>query len=134
MKTQYEFYGRHLMLNFSGCEMDLNNLEQIRADMVEAINLVGATILSHMEHQFDPAGVSVVLMLSESHASVHTYPEYRACFLDIFTCGNMRVERFGEILEQLWQPKWVTKHLQERLDPALVLQRPDPALVALSRR
>jgi S-adenosylmethionine decarboxylase len=126
METNYEFYGRHLMLNFSGCEADMNDVLQIRADMIEAVNLVGANILSCMEHKFQPSGVSVLLLLSESHASIHTYPEYNACFLDIFTCGHMRVERFGDILEQLWQPKWVSKHLEERHDPALV--------AALSRR
>jgi S-adenosylmethionine decarboxylase len=116
---QFDFYGRHLLLNFSGCEADLNDLERIRHDMIDAVNAIGATILSHMEHQFDPMGVTVVLMLSESHASVHTYPEHRACFLDVFTCGEtIIVEPFGELLEERWKPRYVTKQKQERLDPS----------------
>jgi S-adenosylmethionine decarboxylase len=115
---QFDFYGRHLLLNFSGCEADLNDLERIRQDMIDAVNHIGATILSHMEHQFDPMGVSVVLMLSESHASVHTYPEHKACFLDVFTCGHtIFVEPFGDLLEERWKPRWSSKQMYERLDP-----------------
>lgn len=133
MDKHFDFYGRHLLLNFSGCEADLDNLEQIKCDMFRAVNSVGATILAHLEHKFDPHGVSVVLMLSESHASVHTYPEYNACFLDIFTCGDqIRVEPFGEILEKLWRPRWVNKQLHERFDP--IIQKPSHLPIAINQR
>ncbi len=120
MEKCFDFYGRHLLLNFSGCQADLDNLEQIERDMFKAVNSVGATIVAHLAHKFEPCGVSVVMMLSESHASVHTYPEHQACFLDIFTCGDqIRVEPFGEILQQLWRPKWVSQQLHERCDPVI---------------
>ncbi|MBE9030251.1 adenosylmethionine decarboxylase [filamentous cyanobacterium LEGE 11480] len=126
---QFDFYGRHLLLNFSGCEADLNDLERIRQDMMDAVNHIGATILSHMEHQFDPMGVSVVLMLSESHASVHTYPEHKACFLDVFTCGHtIDVKPFGELLEERWQPRWASTQMYERLDPTSLKLPAIPAL------
>jgi S-adenosylmethionine decarboxylase len=119
-QQQFDFYGRHLFLNFSGCEADLNNLECIRQDMIDAVNIIGATILSQMEHQFNPLGVTVIFMLSESHASVHTYPEHQACFLDIFTCGEtIIVEPFGALLEERWKPRYITKQKQERLDQPL---------------
>jgi S-adenosylmethionine decarboxylase len=133
MDKCFDFYGRHLLLNFSGCQADLDNLEQIKCDMFRAVNAVGATILAHVAHKFEPCGVSVVLMLSESHASVHTYPEYNACFLDIFTCGDqIRVEPFGEVLEKLWQPKWVSKQLHERFDP--VIAAPSQLPLAINQR
>jgi S-adenosylmethionine decarboxylase len=126
---QFDFYGRHLLLNFSGCEADLNDLEQIRQDMIDGVNHIGATILSHMEHQFDPMGVSVVLMLSESHASVHTYPEHRACFLDVFTCGHtIDVRPFGDLLEERWKPRWASKQMYERLDPTSLKLPAIPAM------
>ncbi len=126
---QFDFYGRHLLLNFSGCEADLNDLERIRQDMIDAVNHIGATILSHMEHQFDPIGVSVVLMLSESHASVHTYPEQKACFLDVFTCGHtISVAPFGQLLEERWKPRWSSKQMYERLDPTSLQLPAIPAL------
>lgn len=133
MDKLFDFYGRHLLLNFSGCEADLDNLDLIKRDMSRAVNLVGATILADLAHKFDPCGVSVIFMLSESHASVHTYPEYNACFLDIFTCGDqIRVEPFGEILEQLWRPKSVSKQLHERFDP--VIQTPSRLPLAINQR
>lgn len=115
---QYDFYGRHLLLNFSGCEADLNDVETIRQDMIDAVNAVGATILSHLEHKFTPEGLSIIFLLSESHASIHTYPEHNACFLDIFTCGDtIFVEPFGELLEERWRPRWVSRQMHERHDP-----------------
>jgi S-adenosylmethionine decarboxylase len=128
---QFDFYGRHLLLNFSGCEADLDDLERIRQDMTDATNAIGATILARLEHKFEPVGVSVVLMLSESHASVHTYPEHRACFLDVFTCGDqIFVDRFGDILEERWKPRWMAKHLHERYDP---IQMKVPVIAPLSK-
>jgi S-adenosylmethionine decarboxylase len=115
---QFEFYGRHLLLNFSGCTVDLNDVESIRRDMSRAVEVIGATILSITEHKFDPEGMSLVMLLAESHASIHTYPEHKACFLDVFTCGStIRVEPFGEILAELWKPTHVSKKMHERFDP-----------------
>lgn len=132
MDKRFDFYGRHLLLNFSGCEADLDDLDTIERDMFAAVNAVGATILSHLAHKFDPLGVSVILMLSESHASVHSYPEYNSCFLDIFTCGDLRVEPFGELLEQMWRPKWVSKQLHERFDP--IIKTPSQFPLAIDKR
>ena len=132
MDKRFDFYGRHLLLNFSGCEADLDNLDAIERDMIAAVNAVGATILAHLAHKFDPCGVSVILMLSESHASIHSYPEYNSCFLDIFTCGDLRVEPFGELLEQLWRPKRVSKQLQERFDP--VIRTPSQVPLILNKQ
>jgi S-adenosylmethionine decarboxylase len=118
LDQQFEFYGRHLLLNFSGCTADLNDVESIRRDMSRAVEVIGATILSVTEHKFDPEGMSLVMLLAESHASVHTYPEHKACFLDVFTCGStIRVEPFGEVLADLWKPTHVSKKMHERFDP-----------------
>lgn len=115
MPSSTEFYGRHLLINFTGCQADLDDLAGVRADMVRAVGAVGATIVAELAHKFDPQGVSVILMLAESHASVHTYPEYRSCFLDIFTCGRqLDVEQFGRALAELWRPERVDTQLVER--------------------
>jgi len=116
--NQFEFYGRHLLLNFRGCRIDLNDVERIQRDMTEAVTEVGATVLSCISHKFTPQGVSLVLLLSESHASIHTYPEEKACFIDLFTCGRrIRVEPFGEIMAAKWQPESVSSEMRERADP-----------------
>jgi S-adenosylmethionine decarboxylase proenzyme len=116
---KFEFYGRHLLLDFRGCRVDLNDVERLKQDMIAAVTSVGATVLNCVWHKFEPNGVSLVLLLAESHASVHTYPEERACFIDLFTCGRrIRVEPFAEIMADCWQPETVARELRERCDPA----------------
>jgi S-adenosylmethionine decarboxylase len=113
--TDFSFCGKHLLLSFSGCKVDLDDLNAIRRDMTTAIDAVGASIIGETESRFSPHGVSMVFLLSESHASIHTYPEYNACFLDIFTCGRtFRIEAFGEMLQRLWRPDRVSIELKER--------------------
>jgi S-adenosylmethionine decarboxylase len=114
----FEFYGRHLLLNFRGCQVDLNDVERLRTDLTHAVTSVGATVLSCIWHKFEPQGVSLVLLLSESHASIHTYPEEKACFIDLFTCGRrIQVNPFGELMAQLWQPEWVSSEMRDREGP-----------------
>ncbi|TGK10312.1 adenosylmethionine decarboxylase [Leptospira fluminis] len=111
----FEFYGRHLMTDFVGCQIDLDDAERISRDMEEAIQSIGATILNKVEHRFDPHGVTILFLLSESHASIHTYPEYGSCFLDIFTCGKtIDVIPFGTYLQKLWKPERVINRYEER--------------------
>src|SRR5215471_5836488 len=113
--TGFKFCGQHLMLSFVGCKVDLDDLTAIKRDMTAAIQAVGASILCEAESRFSPHGVSVVFLLSESHASIHTYPEHDACFLDIFTCGQtLRIEEFGKTLQKLWQPEQFSIELKDR--------------------
>ena len=53
-----------------------------------AVTEAGATLCEVISHRFTPQGVTVLAMLAESHASVHTYPELGAVFVDVFTCGD----------------------------------------------
>jgi S-adenosylmethionine decarboxylase len=113
--TDFSFSGKHLMLSFLGCKVDLDDMTAIRNDMLKAIKAVGASIIGEAESKFSPHGVSIVFLLAESHASIHTYPEHDACFLDIFTCGRtLRIEAFSETLERLWRPERVSIELKER--------------------
>jgi S-adenosylmethionine decarboxylase len=113
--TDFRFIGKHLMLSFQGCKVDLDDAVALKRDMTTAIEAVGASIIGEAESRFNPHGVSIVFLLSESHASIHTYPEHKACFLDIFTCGRtMRIEAFSETLRRLWQPDRVSVELKDR--------------------
>jgi S-adenosylmethionine decarboxylase len=104
----HDFTGRHLLLAYEGCEADLNDLPAIEAALREAAAATGATVRGATSTTFIPQGLSIVLVLSESHASIHTSPEFRAAFLDIFTCGTRcRVERFDEVLRERLRPAQV---------------------------
>jgi S-adenosylmethionine decarboxylase len=81
-------YGKHLLLTLRGCDRDLLDDEQFLRNLVErAARESGATILTVVSHKFVPVGVTVVALLAESHASLHTYPESGYLFWDCFTCG-----------------------------------------------
>lgn len=104
----HAFSGDHLIATYYDCDDHaLNNLEVLKQVMQDAVKATGATILDAISHQFVPQGFSMVILVSESHASIHTYPEYHSCFVDIFTCGQCNVKCFDLILQKYLKPKKV---------------------------
>ena len=81
--------GSHLIVELSGGDYrqlnDKAGLEALAHSMAEA---AGAKTIKVFSHDFEPEGVSVLLMLEESHISIHTYPEWGYAAIDIFTCGK----------------------------------------------
>lgn len=72
-----------------GCDRALlDDRAQIGAFMLEAARVAGATILSSQFHTFAPQGVSGVVIISESHLAIHTWPELGYAAVDLFTCGD----------------------------------------------
>lgn len=69
--------------------MLLDDLAALEALAVHAATTGGAHVLGSVTHRFDPQGVSVLLLLAESHLSVHTWPEAGAAYVDVFTCGEV---------------------------------------------
>lgn len=85
----HEAEGLHLLLTLSGCSAELLNNEQFLRDLTEqAAKATRATVLRVVSQKFSPQGVTVLAMLAESHASLHTYPESGVVFWDCFTCGD----------------------------------------------
>jgi S-adenosylmethionine decarboxylase len=72
-----------------GIDADLLNDEALLRDILtSALDQAGATVLDVTSKRFEPQGVTVLALLSESHASLHTYPEIGSVFVDVFTCGH----------------------------------------------
>ena len=92
--------GKHLLLELKDCDKEvLNDLSFIRDTLLSAASEAGATVLGESFHQFSPQGVSGVVVIAESHLSIHTWPEYGYAAADIFTCGNsVQLEKAAEIL------------------------------------
>jgi S-adenosylmethionine decarboxylase len=83
------YLGNHLLVELYNCNTSLiNNVVKIEELLLEAVKISGATALNSTFHKFLPHGVSGVVVISESHFSIHTWPEYGYCALDIFTCGS----------------------------------------------
>jgi S-adenosylmethionine decarboxylase len=81
--------GRHLLLELFDCDPDaINSLETVKGALIEAAKRAQATIVDVVFHEFNPFGISGVVVIAESHLSIHTWPEYRYAAVDIFSCGE----------------------------------------------
>jgi S-adenosylmethionine decarboxylase len=81
--------GRHLLLELKNFNREvLNDLDYIRDCLCETAEQIGATVVNHAFHQFNPHGVSGVVVIAESHLCIHTWPEHGYAAVDIFTCGD----------------------------------------------
>ena len=92
--------GRHLLVELHECERGaLNDLDFIREVMVKAAVDCGAVVLGESFHRFSPQGVSGVVVIAESHISIHTWPEFGYAAVDVFTCGtSVKPEIAAEVL------------------------------------
>lgn len=99
--------GRHLLLELNDCNYSLlNNIDLIRETLIAAANASGATILDESFHRFSPQGISGVVIIAESHLSIHTWPEYGYAGADIFTCGTtVQPEKAAEIIIERLHPE-----------------------------
>ncbi|MCP3804180.1 adenosylmethionine decarboxylase [Allokutzneria sp. A3M-2-11 16] len=83
------FTGQHVLAEFAGIDASLLDDELfLRRTLEHVLDQAGATVCDVSSKQFEPQGVTVLALLSESHASIHTYPEIGALFVDVFTCGD----------------------------------------------
>ncbi len=89
MELEYSTFGRHVAVDTWGVEFELlNNAQFLETQLVEAAEACGATVMSVQSKQFEPQGATVLVMLSESHLSIHTYPERGFAAIDCYTCGE----------------------------------------------
>jgi len=82
--------GQHLILELIGCPAALlDDPQHVELTMTQAVEASGATMIRPFFHQFAPQGVSGVVIISESHFTIHTWPEYGYAAIDVFTCGDV---------------------------------------------
>jgi S-adenosylmethionine decarboxylase len=93
-----ETIGHHYIAEASGCDPNvIGKVESVEQILVRAAEVAGVQVWSISFHRFSPNGVSGVVVISESHLSVHTWPEYGYAAVDIFTCGgNAKPEKAVE--------------------------------------
>ncbi|MHB1042898.1 MAG: adenosylmethionine decarboxylase [Eubacteriales bacterium] len=81
--------GRHVLAEICGCEFNiLNDIKKVEEIMVNAALEAGAEVRECVFHKFSPQGVSGVVVVSESHLAIHTWPELGYAAVDVFTCGE----------------------------------------------
>jgi len=99
--------GRHLLVEYHGCDdRVLDDEEAIRAAMRRAAEAAGATVVGEVFHRFTPQGVSGVVVIEESHLSIHTWPECGYAAVDFYTCGDCVPERAHTLLAEALAATW----------------------------
>ena len=116
--------GLHLLCKFEECECDINKLvdfKNVKEDILDIVDYkstlkaVASKFFSFNEKDDDQFGWTGVVLLAESHISIHTYPELKALYADVFTCnytGNNDEEArliFRE-LQKLFQSKKISNY------------------------
>lgn len=129
--ASYPPKGVHMMADVWGLPRSLlDDIGSLKARMESAVRGVGATLLKLEAAQFSPCGVTVVAVLAESHATIHTYPDEGVLMADAFTCGdidpepliNALIEGTGatrQVLRRTSRGEGKPTHIEERLSQGI---------------
>ena len=89
MDKKHKTIGEHYIVEASGCNPEvIGSVDKVQDILVKAAELAKVQVWAISVHRFPPHGVSGVVVISESHLSVHTWPEEGYAALDIYTCGE----------------------------------------------
>jgi S-adenosylmethionine decarboxylase len=81
--------GTHIIVELSECDPQiLSDVDTVTNILVKAAKEANAEVLQTAFHRFNPQGVSGVVVIAESHLSIHTWPGYGYAAMDIYTCGD----------------------------------------------
>ena len=104
--------GRHVLVELHGCNgRRLDSVSCVVEALQAAARRIEATVVSQASHRYTPQGVTAILLIAESHLSVHTWPEEGYAAVDLYTCGQLdprpAVEEIRKRLEaercELWE-------------------------------
>lgn len=106
--------GKHYLLNLYGCSFVLlNDVEYLTKLLESAAVSSGATLVQTIFKKFEPQGVTVLCLLSESHISIHTWPEEGKAAVDVYTCGDCNPKVGCDmIIEQLYSSNHTLSYIE----------------------
>ena len=90
--------------DLSGCDaLEVLTSDEIADLFMAALHRAGATIVEAVSHAFPKTGLTCVLILRESHAVLHTWPETGTINIDIFSCTTrlQSVQAINELGQSL---------------------------------
>lgn len=100
---------KHYILDLRGCTYGMTDANTAQSIFVDSCKRHGATVLHYAFHRFPNDAYTGVVLLSESHASVHTWPEKGYAAIDIFTCGDVNIAEIVEDIIDYYDPKEVNR-------------------------
>ncbi len=89
VQTGHSPVGVHVLINLYDifdAEL-LTSLSRGKLALFEIADALKLNVVNNIGHQFMPGGYTFTLVLAESHLTIHTYPEYNSCYIDIFCCS-----------------------------------------------
>lgn len=115
MKKSY--LGQHILADFYGCEAInfLKEVSTVKKHLEMAAIVCESTIVDSHFRQFEPYGVSGVVIIAESHIAIHTWPEYGYASIDFFSCNiDVDINKAIDYLKSVFKPKLVDAFNQIR--------------------
>jgi S-adenosylmethionine decarboxylase len=108
--------GLHILADLYGVDFDkLDHVEDIKELLEGAVKYADLSKLSSHFHQFHPHGATGVILLEESHISIHTWPEHGYAAIDVYTCGGReKTFKAMEYIIKKLKPKRVDEKVAER--------------------
>jgi len=108
--------GAHVIVNLYDCDISkLEYVKEIKEILDSIVGEAKLTRLGEAYHQFKPTGATGVVLLSESHLSIHTWPEYNAAAVDIFCCSGLEdAEKAFSVLIEKFKPCRFRKKIVKR--------------------
>jgi S-adenosylmethionine decarboxylase len=88
MYSNTQYSGKHLIIDIKNIKNEdiINDIDKLKTVMDHICEKYNFNILQKIEHQFDPQGISIIYLLSESHMTIHTFPEKKYIAFDLYTC------------------------------------------------
>lgn len=114
----FDTVGAHVLADFWGCQFEkLDDAELLMNSLRQAALSAKMTILGEESYKFSPQGFTGLLLLSESHISIHTYPERGYAAIDVYTCGGGMTQKAIDFLKEVLEPAQVHEMQVRRGQP-----------------
>ncbi|MFC1670830.1 adenosylmethionine decarboxylase [Spirochaetota bacterium] len=112
-----ETLGKHYIAEFYGCNRtSIDDIDRIENILLKAVEISNATMIKPFFHKFSPQGVTGVILIAESHLSIHTWPERGYAAVDLFSCGDFNYkETFDHIEREIESEKSFISVIQRGL-------------------
>lgn len=109
--------GRHLILDLYDCDVEiLDDYSYLQEIIQTAVRMSGATLLSITGQKFEPHGVTILALLAESHASIHTWIETKYAAVDLYTCNGDKVnaQKAADFIKHKLKCQYIEQTIIER--------------------
>lgn len=114
--------GIHILLDLFQCPIEkLQKVDFVKEACIETIEHSGLKVIRDHFHQFEPEGATGILLLEESHLSIHTWPEHNSAAVDIFCCfvngdekAKVKAEKAAQFLIKKFEAKNFDKNVYIR--------------------